>query len=490
MLFYNPAGPGRLYDVAYELGLDFADDGRSFAPVDIDGDGDLDIAMASLQRLRLMENRGPSGGFVRVTLKATKTDAQALGAVVKVRAGGVEQMDYVKATAGFQTQVPLTLHFGVGAAEAVDIEVKWPSGGASRFEAQAVNQAFIIEEGGGIEAVEVKRWPSESRPRSAGSFALRIDAKTVDGHRARLANGGKPAVVNFWAPWCAPCREELPALAKLSASREGVDFVGVSVETAKVESVKQAIAEHRLTYPQYYADDAVMTSFFGGDGEAPLPSTFVFDGDGTMVRAFYRPITAEELDGVLSPLLATSRNAELLVKLGGGLLMRGELAAARKALEDGLAADPDAPFALVAMGTLLTKEGRPKDAIPVLKRALKADPELPAAHFALGIAATDAGDGDAALAAFTRAVALKDDSVKYLMSLGAAQARARDHTAAKVTFERVVELDPQSVKGWLNLATTKLNLRDHSGPKDLEKVLELDPDNAQALGLLRQLGLR
>ena len=60
--FYNPDSGERFYATAYALGLDFADDGRSYLPIDFDGDGDLDIARVSLQGLRLLENTLDRGG--------------------------------------------------------------------------------------------------------------------------------------------------------------------------------------------------------------------------------------------------------------------------------------------------------------------------------------------------------------------------------------------------------------------------------------------
>ena len=492
MFFWNPAGSGRLFDVAYALGLDFADDGRSFAPVDIDGDGDLDLATASLQQLRLMENRGDPGTFARVRLKATKTQHHALGATVIVSAGGVQQMDYVKATAGFQTQVPLELHFGLGGATVIDrLTVRWPSGAEQEFEGLPAGGLITVVEGQAPTTSPVPAWAASSRPKVGAGFSLALDAPTVEGHRARLAKAGKPVVLNFWAPWCKPCMTELPDLAKASLQHRGaVRFVGVSVETKDTAAVASAIDRFGLGYPQFYSDDAVMTSFFGGDGEAPLPSTFVFDAQGQLVRAFYRAVSAADLDGVLAPLRAEGTNAELALQLGEGLLMRGDLAGARRALERSLAADPESVFALIAMGTLLSKEGESAAAKVMLERAVAADRDLPQAHFALGVACNEAGETAAAVAAFEQAVSIKPDSVKFLNSLGAAQARAGDHAAARQTFERVVAVDPKSVKGWLNLATTKLNLHDRSGPEDLRRVLELDPDNAAAKALLGQLGLR
>ena len=89
VFFVNPPGEERFYDVAYGFGLDFQDDGRAVLPIDYDGDGDLDLAISTLQGLRLVENTLPRAGrhYTRVRLRATTTEAQAYGAQVTVEAG-------------------------------------------------------------------------------------------------------------------------------------------------------------------------------------------------------------------------------------------------------------------------------------------------------------------------------------------------------------------------------------------------------------------
>lgn len=200
-LYYNPSTGGRFVDLGYSFGLDFDDDGRSFAPVDIDGDGDLDLPMLSLQGLRLMENTLEPGRrrFARFRLKATKTQHHALGAEVIVEAGGVRQQDYVKLTAGFQSQVPFDLHFGLGDASTIDrLTIRWPSGGEARFEELPAGKLLRFTEGQAAPQVSaLAAWPSESRPEPRASYAIDVSATQIAGGRAPLARAGKATVLNF-----------------------------------------------------------------------------------------------------------------------------------------------------------------------------------------------------------------------------------------------------------------------------------------------------
>ena len=106
-------------------------------------------------------------------------------------------------------------------------------------------------------------------------------------------------MINFWAPWCAPCNVELPQLVHLAERYAGeADFAGVSVEVDDLDSVHSMIEEFDIPYPQFLADDGLMEQFFGS-GEAALPSTFVFDVAGRLRRLFRGAITEADLDALL-----------------------------------------------------------------------------------------------------------------------------------------------------------------------------------------------
>ena len=301
-LFYNPDGGDRFIQAAYLFGLDDDHDGRAAAPVDIDGDGDLDLALLTLRGLKLLENTSAPRRFARVRLVAGGGAANALGAEVVLRAGGVTRRDFVKLTEGFRAQVPLDLHFGLGDATQVDtLEVRWPSGATGAWRDLPPDRLLIVDETAGTVAAEpLRRWSDGSRPTMTGAPSPAVVAQVLDGGRRPLA-GGRPAVVNFWAPWCPPCNQELPELADLAGRYDGeIDFAGVSVELDDLDSVRAAIDRFAIPYPQFLADDAVMERFFGSEDEAALPATFVFDHDGHLRRLFRGAVTEAELDALLA----------------------------------------------------------------------------------------------------------------------------------------------------------------------------------------------
>ncbi len=90
---------------------------------------------------------------------------------------------------------------------------------------------------------------------------------------------GKVVVVDFWATWCPPCREEIPGYIELADkyAKDGLVIVGVSLDQAGVDVVKAFAARSKITYPLVMGDDAAVTAFGGVEA---LPTTFLIDRDG------------------------------------------------------------------------------------------------------------------------------------------------------------------------------------------------------------------
>ena len=446
--------------------------------------------MSSLQGIRLLENTLPREGrhFVRFRLKATKSQHHALDAEVVLTSGGVTQRDFVKMNAGFQTQVPLDLHFGLGASEAVTkIEVRWPSGTVETHEALPADRLIHLTEGKAPRVEPVPAWPASSRPRAALAYDLSAQAKPLEGEPAPLADSGAPVVVNFWAPWCKPCQDELPALAAVSKRfGDRARFVGVSVELEDTKSVEAAVAQHGLTYAQFYANPPLLESFFGGDGEAPLPSTFVFDRAGKIRRVFHRPVDEADLTGLLENLDDEGARPRLLANEGEMALMRGELELARRAFERALAIDPKAPYALAQLGTTLSRQKKYKESIAVLRRAVEVDPTLPYGWYRLGWSLKLSGDLPGAIEAHEEAVALKPEAKDYALALADALTTAKKPGEALAVLERAAPHHPKAIDVWMSLGRLRLGNNDPAAADAFSHVLQIAPGHPEAVQLLRQ----
>jgi cytochrome c biogenesis protein CcmG/thiol:disulfide interchange protein DsbE len=94
---------------------------------------------------------------------------------------------------------------------------------------------------------------------------------------------GKPVVLNFWASWCEPCKDEAPALIKAQRQlvKAGGTIVGVTVDDSTPDSQK-FVADHKLDFPSLRDVEGTLGKDFGRTG---VPETFVIDREGRIVAA-------------------------------------------------------------------------------------------------------------------------------------------------------------------------------------------------------------
>lgn len=102
---------------------------------------------------------------------------------------------------------------------------------------------------------------------------------TPDGKKLSLKDfRGKLVFLNFWASWCVPCREEMPAMEKLyqEFKDKGLVVVAINLKDNKQDAVK-FVKELKLTYPIALDPDGNVGNLYGAWG---LPTSYLIDGDG------------------------------------------------------------------------------------------------------------------------------------------------------------------------------------------------------------------
>jgi hypothetical protein len=150
-LFRND-GVGKFVEVTKVAGDGFANPaaGRGAAFADFDNDGDADIVVANNNDPPLLLRNGGGTGrhFLNFKLAGTKSNREALGARLKLRAGSLTQVHEVSAGGSYLSHSDLRAHFGLGSStRAETVEVWWPSGLRQVFSNVEADKFYLIEEG-------------------------------------------------------------------------------------------------------------------------------------------------------------------------------------------------------------------------------------------------------------------------------------------------------------------------------------------------------
>ncbi|MFA5170808.1 MAG: redoxin family protein [Sulfuriferula sp.] len=143
-----------------------------------------------------------------------------------------------------------------------------------------------------------------SKPNADAIFKARI--ADLAGVRQPLAQWrGKILVVNFWATWCPPCRQEIPEFIALQKQygEQGLQFVGIALdEKAKIQNF---VDEVGINYPILVGDlEAVALAQASGNRMGGLPYTVVIDQKGNVVATEMGALSREKLTTIITPLLA------------------------------------------------------------------------------------------------------------------------------------------------------------------------------------------
>jgi enediyne biosynthesis protein E4 len=153
-LFLNERA-GKFRDVAAEVGGGFATPivGRGLAYGDFDGDGNLDLLLTTNNGPAYLYRNDLSNGnrSIRLQLVGTKSNRDAIGAIVKIFAGGMMQSRVVRGGSSYLSQSELPVTFGVGKSEKIErVTIDWPSGRSEEYKNLASGKVHDITESKGV----------------------------------------------------------------------------------------------------------------------------------------------------------------------------------------------------------------------------------------------------------------------------------------------------------------------------------------------------
>ena len=127
------------------------------------------------------------------------------------------------------------------------------------------------------------------------AVVLDTEMQSADGKPIKLSNySGKVVVLNLWATWCGPCRNETPELVRLykEYQAQGVEVVALSTEDPirSADSVQQFMREYEVNYPVGWATRDVAVALMAG--RTSIPQNFIITRDGRIKKRFigFHPI--------------------------------------------------------------------------------------------------------------------------------------------------------------------------------------------------------
>ena len=548
-VFYANNGDGTFSDISGAIGLDFLEDGRSFAIADFDNDGRQEVFLKNrngpqLRILRnVMEELPPSIAF---RLRGSKSNRDAIGAAVTIETDVGRQTRMLQAGSGFLSQHSKEVFFGLGKAKgSVQASIRWPNGAEQEFRDLPVNHRVWITEGSEeIRTEPFKTQPSKPQrdpidqaklqetellPTTAETWLLApVDAPDLSlpdlaGQVPTLSSlRGKPVLLNFWVNESAQCLEDLSTFNRLHTrwAGQGLQLVTINVgDPLNTDGLLALARDRHLTFPILRGSDDVAAIYdilyrylFDRHRDMSLPTSFLINDKGEIVKVYQGPVNAEhvEQDFRHIPHDAAERLARALpfpgvtgtvefgrnyLSYGSVFFQRGYLDQAESSFRIALRDDPTSAEALYGIGSICLNRQRNAEAREIFTRAVKlsaAYPDtLPNAWNNLGILSTREGRMDEAVDYFQRALQLSPDHQIALDNLGSAYRQTKRWDEARQTYDRALRANPTDAEANYGLGMVFAQNDDTARAEDyLRRALKLRPAYPEALNNLGIFYLR
>ncbi len=175
----------------------------------------------------------------------------------------------------------------------------FPARGAARIAAVAL----LLAGGGCQKSGPDAPAPAPAAPLAAGQTAPGFTLKDINGNIVSSRSlAGKPLVINFFATWCPPCREEIPGFVEVHNKYKGKGFelVGIALDTDTRENLPGFVMNHRIGY-RILLGTLETTRAYGG--VSSIPTTVFVGRDGTIRRVIVGYIDRDGFEAEVKKLL-------------------------------------------------------------------------------------------------------------------------------------------------------------------------------------------
>ena len=532
---------GTFSEVSAATGMDFAEDGRSFALADIDHDGRLEVILKNRNapQLRILHNAMTDiGDSVTFRLRGHTSNRDAIGSSITVEVGGLRQTKYLQAGSGFLSQHSKELHFGVGhPQEPLRATVRWPNGSTQQFEHLPVHHRICIEEGVATVTAEpfapspsvfaqplpaatqdalplqVETWLSE--PLRAPEFSAQgMNGQTVELKQFR----GAFLLLSFWATTSPASIEQLVLIERHRNVLSGrpLQVLAINADQQTDLQAARALAKREsFSFPIAFAAEELSGIYnilyrflFDRRRDMPIPVYFLLDPTGMIVKVYQGAIDCQHLleDVKDAPATPDERTGKALpfrgelyhgsferndFTYGVAMIQHGYLKQAEESFLQVVATKPDNADGYYNLGTLSLKRNDFEQAHTYLEKALALRPDYPEAWNNLGMMAAQQGHAEDAIQAFKKSLTFRPSYATALLNLGNLYRRQKDYAEAQECLQRALAAQPEDAEIHYNIGMLYAQQNQIQNAVDhLQRAIDLRPGYVEARNNLGVLYVR
>lgn len=525
-VFYCRHDDSAFSDISGITGIDFPDDSRAFALADLDHDGRLEVLLKNRNapQLRLLRNVMPEiGHSLSFRLRGRESNRDAIGAAITIEAAGRRQTRRLQAGSGFLSQHTKEVFFGLADfSGTLKATIRWPSGAEQVLEGVPANHRVEITEGSNhLRAEPYSSAPSdaqivpspqlESLPTSTKTWLLQplrapgFSLFDTRGKAWDLHSIAGNKLLTFWAMASPESRAQLRSLGKNRV--RGLEILALNVDDPPLESsVKSFADQQRFPFPIFLATSNVSGTYniifrylFDRHRDLGVPTSFLIDRDGMIVKLYQGEVQADELSHDLEQIPRTSEERQKLAlpfpgtlhfgafqrndfTYGVAFFQRGYLDAATESFKQVITAKPNNAEAQYNLGTLYLRRRDPASARVYLEKAVELKPAHAEAWNNLGMIAAEEGRVDDAIRNFQESLRHRPDFVVALLNLGNLYRRQKQFIDAEQLLNHALQVEPDNADA--NYSLGMLYAQQNQTPKaeqHFESALRIRPEFADAL---------